>query len=113
LDWNEPEAPRHVEILAWYRSLIALRRRLVGAGCVVQADEAAGWLTLVRDGLLAVFNFAPQSQLIPRPPGQWRLEMSSLPRRDDSDVAVPAGATLIFRDVGTPRPPGGGRSAGG
>ena len=28
LDWNEPRRPAHARMLAWYRDLIALRRRL-------------------------------------------------------------------------------------
>lgn len=104
LDWTELDATPHAVLLAWYRSLISLRRRLHGANCIVEADEPAGWLTLVRDGVLAVFNFAAQPQRIRLPHGNWRLELTSIPGDADGDLPVPAGATQIFVDRNAHRP---------
>ncbi len=96
LDWRELDLPDHANILSWYRRLISLRRDLAGADCQVRVDEKAGWLTLDRGSILAVFNFAPTPQSIPLPTGNWRLEMSS---HSNAPVGAltPANSTTIFR----------------
>ncbi|MBM6404265.1 malto-oligosyltrehalose trehalohydrolase [Phycicoccus sp. CSK15P-2] len=52
LDWAEPDVPAHARMLAWYRDLVALRRRLVGPGPTrltdvdVRVDEHARWVVV-------------------------------------------------------------------
>ena len=57
LDWAEPAKDEHARVLAWYRTLIALRRaeptltegRLDATGATY--DEAARWFVLTRSGV--------------------------------------------------------------
>lgn len=67
LDWSEPSRTPHREILDWYRSLIALRRKLP---CLtdhrrerirVDFDEGSGWLAVRRPDVLVAVNFGPSS----------------------------------------------------
>ncbi len=54
LDWSEPGRAPHAELLAWYRSLIRLRRAAPEladgdlAAVRVRHDAAAGWLAVHR-----------------------------------------------------------------
>jgi maltooligosyltrehalose trehalohydrolase len=67
IQWNELAQPEHAEMLRWYRSLIALRRELLGDNRAstspprVTYDESRGWLKLTRDSLLIACNFSPSS----------------------------------------------------
>ncbi|HET7535999.1 MAG TPA: DUF3459 domain-containing protein, partial [Candidatus Didemnitutus sp.] len=81
LQWTERELPRHSEMLGWYRRLIALRKKIRHAPCEVQCDAAAGWLTLRRGPVLALFNFSELAQPVPVPEGKWRLVLSSGPEQ--------------------------------
>jgi hypothetical protein len=51
----------------------------------VAYDATAEWLTLLHNGVLAVFNFAGRAQPAPMPSGRWQLLL-----RSDSKEAVPA-----------------------
>ncbi|HWD08165.1 MAG TPA: malto-oligosyltrehalose trehalohydrolase [Actinomycetota bacterium] len=68
LIWAEREDPVHAEVLAWYRALLALRRRHADlrrdrlGEVVVTHDEAAGWLRVARGSLEVVVNLAPAQQ---------------------------------------------------
>ena len=110
LNWSELSAPRHAELLEWYRRLIGIRRDKVvlpresSADCakaVTNFDAEAGWLTFVHNGVLAVFNFADLAQTVPRPGGEWNLVL----RSDSTDTqtsdaqasdAVSPRSTLIY-----------------
>ena len=71
LDWAERDTPRHQEILAWYRELIALRRawpELTDPQLDrVQADydEAQRWLVLHRGRLRIAASLGGQPLLLP------------------------------------------------
>ena len=58
--WEEVAEEPHASVLAWHRSLIALRRSLgapvVGAPVVATCDEAAGWLVMQRGPLTVACN---------------------------------------------------------
>jgi maltooligosyltrehalose trehalohydrolase len=66
LDWKEPSLRPHDEMLAWYRELIALRRRVpalsdprlesVEATC----DEGVGLVTVRRGSIMIVANLAKE-----------------------------------------------------
>src|SRR5258707_15813660 len=82
LNWSELSAPRHAELLEWYRKLIAIRRDKVvlpressahPAKAVTNFDAEAGWLTFVHNGVLAVLNLADPAQTVPRPRGARNL----------------------------------------
>jgi maltooligosyltrehalose trehalohydrolase len=98
LNWSELSAPRHAELLAWYRKLISIRRDKIvmpreslagSAKAVTKFDAEAGWLTFVHNGVLAVFNLADLAQAVPRPSGDWKLVL-----RSDSPGAQPSAAQL-------------------
>ena len=105
LNWSELSAPRHAELLEWYRKLIGIRRDKVvlpressadSAKAVTNFDAEAGWLTFVHNGVLAVFNFADQVQTVPRPDGEWRLVLSSESTEAQASDAMSPRSTLIF-----------------
>jgi maltooligosyltrehalose trehalohydrolase len=74
LDWQEPLRGRHQEMLAWYRSLVELRRRWrwLGAGRLlgpdVRCSEKESWIALRRGPLeiFAHFGDAPVSLQLDR-----------------------------------------------
>ncbi|MGH9475700.1 MAG: malto-oligosyltrehalose trehalohydrolase [Terriglobales bacterium] len=87
------------ELLAWYRSLIRLRRAtpaLAGhdlAAVRVRYNERARWLTLARGPYRVACNFASCAQALPlgsEPSGGWRLMLASAP---------PAGSRLAPESV--------------
>jgi maltooligosyltrehalose trehalohydrolase len=105
LNWSELSAPRHAELLEWYRKLIGIRRDKVvlpressadSAKAVTNFDAEAGWLTFVHNGVLAVFNFADQMRTVPRPGGEWRLVLSSESTEAQASDAMSPRSTLIY-----------------
>ena len=78
LDWSEPRRPEHDRLLAWYRDLIALRRRepdlASGArdGVVRHADDGL-WLVVHRGAIRVAVNLsagpAPVPLDLPAGPG--------------------------------------------
>jgi maltooligosyltrehalose trehalohydrolase len=68
LDWEELPRPPHAEVLEWYRSLIALRRRTPGFSdgrldrARVRYDEQARWLVVERGELRVAANLGDVDQ---------------------------------------------------
>jgi len=105
LNWSERSAPRHAELLAWYRKLIGIRRDKIvvpressadSAKAVTNFDAEAGWLTFVHNGVLAVFNLADQAQAVPGPGGDWKLVLRSDAAEAQPSDAMPPRSTFIF-----------------
>jgi maltooligosyltrehalose trehalohydrolase len=75
LRWDEREQEPHRSMLAWYRELIRLRRRLpeLGAGRTdqvqVDADEAEGWLVMRRGAVCVLCNLAREPRRLALGPG--------------------------------------------
>jgi maltooligosyltrehalose trehalohydrolase len=71
LDWAERDTPRHQEILAWYRELIALRRAWPELTdpqldrMQADYDEARRWLVLHRGRLRIAASLGEQPLLLP------------------------------------------------
>ena len=71
LDWDEIDEDPHLELLAWYTQLIALRRerveltdsRLDQVRC--DYDEAAGWFVLYRGSVAVVCNVTDARMTVP------------------------------------------------
>ena len=71
LDWSEIAAVRHCDLLAWYRTLIALRRKWpeladprldrVETAC----DPGAGWLTVRCGAVLVAVNLGERDWACP------------------------------------------------
>ena len=71
LDWGEVDKDDHAELLAWYRELLALRRRVPALSdprlelTSARADEERGLLTLERGSALVVVNLGRSEQSVP------------------------------------------------
>jgi maltooligosyltrehalose trehalohydrolase len=71
LDWTELERPQHQRVLAWYRALLALRRRVpaLAAGPLLGADvrcsEKEGWITFRRGSLQIAAHLGRELASIP------------------------------------------------
>jgi maltooligosyltrehalose trehalohydrolase len=105
LNWSELSAPRHAELLAWYRKLIGIRRDKIvmpresladSAKAVTNFDAKAGWLTFVHNGVLAVFNLADLAQTVPGPGGDWKLVLRSDAAEAQPSDAMPPRSTFIY-----------------
>ncbi len=74
LDWSELGEQRHAEMLAWYRSLVALRAaepELAGGDlvCSVEYDPDGVWMRVDRGRFSVVVNFGEVELPVPCPPG--------------------------------------------
>jgi maltooligosyltrehalose trehalohydrolase len=115
LRWDSLTRPPHAEMLAFYRALIALRRRLAPLHngrkdlTRVQFDDAADWLTIHRrdPGGAATFtaaNFGDgEARLeLPREGGSWSLALATTPgsapdhARPGASISLPAAVAVIF-----------------
>jgi maltooligosyltrehalose trehalohydrolase len=71
LNWAEQEDAKHREVLAWYRTLIRLRREHseLAAGPLdprcISCDEQARWLRFCRGSKRVLCNFADVPQAVP------------------------------------------------
>ncbi len=96
LDWAEPSQPPHAEVLAWYRSLIALRRATPGFGdgrldrVRVRYDEQARWLVVERGELRVAANLGANDHKVDLGGGAGPVLLAS----DDRIVVDAATATL-------------------
>ena len=70
LNWSETERPSHRDLLAWYRSLIALRRATpaLNSGNLdavrVDFSESDRWLVLYRRCIAVACNFSNRSRAV-------------------------------------------------
>jgi maltooligosyltrehalose trehalohydrolase len=83
LHWEEKEQSPHNRVLAWYKSLIQLRRRYPDlhngdlTHCKVLFDEAHQWLMLQRGSILLACNFSKTAQILQCPWENARLLLAS------------------------------------
>ena len=79
LDWSELERDLHAEVLAWHRSLIALRRSRPelrdGSFADVEVDEAARTVVMRRGVVTLIANLSPTPAALFT--GSTRLLLSS------------------------------------
>ena len=108
LDWDETGREPHAELLAWYRTLIRLRREQPGLRdgrlerVRVRVDDAAGWLVLERGDLVVACNLGAETCRIAIAPATGRLLAASVP-----DVTVADGSVAVPRDAVAVLGPGG------
>jgi maltooligosyltrehalose trehalohydrolase len=75
LNWNELDDPDHADMLAWYKSIIALRRRLSALTTgrleltTARFDDNEQWLYVERGPIKIVCNFSDRDATIPCPSG--------------------------------------------
>jgi maltooligosyltrehalose trehalohydrolase len=69
LDWDEPAAPGHARLLAWYRELVALRRRVPalasGDRAATRLETGRGWMVLWRGAVAVTFALADEPCDVP------------------------------------------------
>lgn len=111
LDWDEPRQPSHAQLWDWYRSLVALRRAEPElhdpdlTATHVDYREEDRWLVVYRGALRVVCNLAAAERRIPLGGGHqeslrcWtpRSADPPTPSSGDTELRVPAGATLLLR----------------
>ncbi len=108
LRWSEREAEPHASMEAWYRALIALRRRRpeLGAGAVdavdASADEDARTLVVRRGDVLVACNFGQEAAAVVLPSAAWSIALASGEgaKLDRGRVRVP-GASAVIAVAGT------------
>jgi maltooligosyltrehalose trehalohydrolase len=82
LDWTEPTKERQGGLLAWYRRLIALRRRLATLAdprldrVETEYDQEAGWLVVRRGPVVVAINLGTGTWTFPVSPAAALLEAS-------------------------------------
>ena len=85
LDWSELERSRHADLLAWTRSLVALRRSRLelsdGRRDRVQVtyDQDARWLVVRRGRVLVVCNLSGERRQVPVPGDALEIVLESEP----------------------------------
>ncbi len=104
LRWDELDEPRHREMLAWYRDLLALRRRLpppgdsVGQGVEVHVDEAARRLTFRRPGVAVYVNLGAEEWAVGLQAGE-RVVLSAPAMQPASRLALPKSGVLVVAEA--------------
>ena len=121
LRWESLDRAPHADMLAFYRALIALRRRLAPLRngrkdlTRVDSDEAGRWLTIVRGdawgaSTFTCANLGDAPARIRLPAGTWRLALATEPsigavrRRRAGAAAVDCGDLRADRLARTPLP---------
>jgi maltooligosyltrehalose trehalohydrolase len=111
LDWAELGKEPHAGLLAWYRSLIALRRQLPAVTdprldrTRTECDSGAGWLVLRRGPVTVASNLGTETWIFPAGPGAVLLAASD-PRieRTRGGLALPADTVAILTGERSPLP---------
>ena len=105
LDWAEPSGGAHQGMLAWYRELIGLRRRLPALtdprlGAVsADGDAAAGTLLLRRGPVTIAANLGAGPWIVHAEPATRILAVSSPGvERTPGGLAIPPDAVAILAD---------------
>jgi maltooligosyltrehalose trehalohydrolase len=100
LRWQERDEVPHSEMLAWYRSLIRLRRThpsLTDGNLEVlkvQCDESRLWLTMDRGPVSVVCNLSNEAQRVPVPNAR-RLLLASEPDVEIAEDYVRLGGDTL------------------
>ncbi|MFJ2393268.1 malto-oligosyltrehalose trehalohydrolase [Streptomyces sp. NPDC087843] len=105
LDWSEPEKALHARVLAWYRELIALRRRHPDlsdpdlAAVRIAHDEGGRWLALRRGDVRVAVNLGKEAAGIPLGLSRARVLAAWEPvRTPDADglLSVPGESCVVL-----------------
>jgi maltooligosyltrehalose trehalohydrolase len=108
LDWAEIEREPHAGLLAWYRSLAALRRRRpeLASGqpmddTAVEWDDAAGWLVVRRGDVVVACNLGAEPQAVPVD-GEVLLASADGVRLADGALTLPPDTVAVVLASLTP-----------
>ena len=96
LRWDEIEMPAHQEMLEWYRSLLALRRRLTNEQAEVEVDEHASRISVAGDQIAVRVNLG-QTDWVLELGERNRLLMRSEPsiRQEGARLCLPPWSVAI------------------
>ena len=96
LRWDEIEMPAHQEMLEWYRSLLALRRRLTNEQAELEVDEHASRISVAGDRIVARVNLG-QTDWVLELGERDRLLMRSEPsiRQEGARLCLPPWSVAI------------------
>ena len=103
LDWSELEQERSLELLAWTRDLIALRRSCPDLSDVrrestdVRYDEDARWLVVRRGGTAVLCNLSDGETTIPLEGAGSVLLASAEGSVSDGKAHLPSQSVLVVR----------------
>lgn len=106
LDWAEPERPPHRALLAWHRTLLALRRAhpaqahaALGEARVTY-DESARWLVLHNGPLHTAVNLSPDRTAeipFPHPPTELLTAWAPSATHYDGVLTLPPESAAVLR----------------
>jgi len=103
LDWREPQRGRHASVIAWYRALIALRRRCAALrdgrrdAITCAWDERGRWFTYERGPISLVANLSRTAPArLPRPSGVRVLAYPEPPSETRGAIILPPDAIAIY-----------------
>jgi maltooligosyltrehalose trehalohydrolase len=105
LDWEETGRMPHSDMLAWYRALIAMRRRFAAltngdlSAIEVRYDEGARWLTMNRGFIWVACNLSKVPQPVPLPGlGKTEIVLSSAQgvKVEDNVLLLPGHAAAVL-----------------
>jgi maltooligosyltrehalose trehalohydrolase len=106
LDWAEADRGFHAEMLAWYRKLIVLRRRLPDLTdprrdrLEVSYDEKARWLLLKRSDVLVAANLGKELVRVDIDPASLVLGSDPGVQISETELSLPADTVAILRAAG-------------
>ena len=112
LDWSECGEAEHGEVLAWYRELLALRRRtpdltdprLERVEAVV---ETSGLVTVRRGSLTVIANLGSSGRVLPMPtPSRLLAASDGAVVLADGALSVPPDTAAVLSCPATPAPTG-------
>ena len=109
LDWSERDVERHATLLDWYRTLIALRRRVPALTdprldrTRTDCDPAAGWLVVRRGTVAVAVNLGPGDWTYPAGPAADLLAASDARvTRTGQGLILPPDTAAVVTEA--PRP---------
>jgi maltooligosyltrehalose trehalohydrolase len=103
LDWSEPSTGDHARLLALYRDLIALRRRVPAltdpsfAHLRASYDDELRWFRIERDDVSIVANFGAQPLSLPVLEGGVLLATDAAAHLVRTVLSLPAHAAVILQ----------------
>jgi maltooligosyltrehalose trehalohydrolase len=112
LDWAEAGKDRNADLLAWYRLLIGLRRRVPPLAdprlerTATDCDEQAGWLVVRRGPATVAVNLGTRTWTFPADPAAELVAASDpgIQRAADA-VVLPPDTVAILAEPGAQRGP--------
>jgi maltooligosyltrehalose trehalohydrolase len=103
LQWDEVSVTPHREMLAWYRSLIALRRAIPSLtdgdlrSVRIDFNEGERWLTMSRGEVTVALNIGESEQSLPVPDGLGlKLASETAITHSNGYVTLPPRSTAVL-----------------